>query len=92
MKPQGGTKGTKISGHCFVLLVFLCGFADLACAQTTLVTDEAEAVLAILAKRKTNEPVTEADWQRVFQSEGYVRLKQRETGFHPQLTYPPECR
>src|ERR1051325_8105485 len=43
-----------------------------------LVTDEAEAVLAILSKRKTNQPVTEADWQRVFQSEAYVRLKQGE--------------
>ena len=44
-----------------------------------LVDDEAEAVLAILAKRKANQPIVEADWQRVFQSEGYVRLKQRET-------------
>jgi hypothetical protein len=44
-----------------------------------LVTDEAEAVLALLAKRQANQPITDADWQRVFQSEGYVRLKQRET-------------
>ena len=44
-----------------------------------LVTDEAEAVLAILAKKRTNQSITEADWQRVFQSEGYSRLKQRET-------------
>ena len=44
-----------------------------------LVTDESEAVLAILAKKKANEPITDADWQRVFESEGYVRLKQRET-------------
>ncbi len=43
-----------------------------------LVTDEAEAVLAILEKRKTNQPITEADWRRLFMSEGYVRLKQRE--------------
>lgn len=44
-----------------------------------LVTDEAEAVLAILAKRKANHSITETDWQRVFQSEGYILLKQRET-------------
>lgn len=44
-----------------------------------LVTDEAVAVLAILEKRTTNQSVTDADWQRVFQSEGYIRLKQRET-------------
>ena len=44
-----------------------------------LVTDEPEAVLSILAKKKANQPITDADWQRVFQSEGYVRLKARET-------------
>lgn len=62
------------------------GFAPACFAQTSrqqgvsvrLVTDEAEAVLAILAKRAASQPVTEADWQRVFQSEGYVRLKKRE--------------
>lgn len=43
-----------------------------------LVTDEADAVLAVLTKRKANQAITEADWQRVFQSEGYVRLKKRE--------------
>jgi hypothetical protein len=44
-----------------------------------LITDEAEAALAILAKRKANQPVTDADWRRLFSSEGYARLKQRET-------------
>jgi hypothetical protein len=44
------------------------------------VTDEADAVLAILAKKKSNQSVTDADWQRVFSSEGYFRLKKRETG------------
>jgi len=43
-----------------------------------LVNDEAEAVLFILAKHAAQQPITEADWQRVFASEGYVRLKQRE--------------
>ena len=53
--------------------------AQTAAVNVRLVTDEAEAVLAILAKRKANQPVVDADWQRVFQSEGYVRLKKRET-------------
>lgn len=44
-----------------------------------VVTDEADAVLAILAKRQAQTPITEADWQRVFSSEGYIRLKKRET-------------
>jgi Putative zinc dependent peptidase (DUF5700) len=48
-------------------------------AAVRLVTDEAEAVLAILDKRKSGRPIDEADWSRVFSSEGYVRLKRRET-------------
>jgi len=47
--------------------------------QVKLVTDEAEAVLDLLAKRKAHQPITDEDWQRLFRSEGYVRLKQRET-------------
>ena len=43
-----------------------------------LVNDEAEAVLSILAKHAAQQPITEADWQRVFASDGYMRLKQRE--------------
>lgn len=66
------------------LLVTICFSCIAVSVQTSavnvrLVDDEAEAVLAILAKRKANQPVVESDWQRVFQSEGYVRLKQRET-------------
>ena len=61
-----------------IVLLFL---SQVVSAQVTvrLVTDEAEAVLSILAKTKASEAITEADWQRVFQSEGYVRLKKRET-------------
>lgn len=43
-----------------------------------LVTDEPEAVLAVLAKKKSNQPITEDDWNRIFNSEGYARLKKRE--------------
>lgn len=67
-----------------VLLVFLAAFgvyqsAPSSSVNVKLQTDEADAALAILNKRKLNQPIAEADWQRVFQSEGYVRLKQRET-------------
>jgi hypothetical protein len=70
----------------FIICAVFCG-ASVCAAQTSmpsavnvrLVTDEAEAVLAVLAKKKTNQPITAADWQRVFQSEGYVRLKKRES-------------
>jgi hypothetical protein len=42
------------------------------------VADEAEAVLAILEKRAAGRPIAEADWRRLFASEGYVRLEKRE--------------
>lgn len=69
----------KIKIVCGVLLILLAQSAAAAAVDVRLVTDEAEAVLAILAKRKANQPIADADWQRVFQSEGYVRLKARET-------------
>ena len=64
----------------------LFGFAPAQTAvppsvKVRLVTDEAEAVLAILSKRKAGQPIDDADWQRVFESEGYVRLKKRELSF-----------
>ncbi len=43
-----------------------------------VVTDEADAVLAILARKKAQQTIMDADWQRLFASEGYVRLKKRE--------------
>lgn len=62
------------------------GVVFLACApglraqqvDVRLVTDEADAVLAVLAKKRTNETITTSDWARVFSSEGYTRLKKRE--------------
>lgn len=69
----------KLRIICGFLLVLTAQSVALAAVNVRLVTDEAEAVLAILTKKKAGEPLTDADWQRVFQSEGYVRLKQRET-------------
>jgi hypothetical protein len=50
-----------------------------------LVTDEPEAVLSILDKRRAGQQVNEDDWSRLFQSEGYVRLKRRELGMKRQF-------
>lgn len=41
-------------------------------------TAEAEAALSILEKRVEGDPVTEADWQALFATAGYRRLKERE--------------
>lgn len=71
----------------FVGLAFLfIGFPvwDSAPPQATpqleirLVTDEAEAVLSILQKAKAGNLPAAADWERLFSSEGYARLKKRE--------------
>jgi len=43
-----------------------------------LVTDEADAVLSILQKAKSGQPVADTDWEHLFSSEGYARLKKRE--------------
>jgi hypothetical protein len=42
-------------------------------------TSEADAVLAILARRRAGEAVAAADWSRLFATEPYLRLKRRET-------------
>jgi len=52
--------------------------ALLSRVHTQFVSDEADAVLAILAKRAAQQAVTDADWKRVFSSEGYIRLQKRE--------------
>lgn len=43
-----------------------------------MVTDEADTALAILNARQAGEPVLEEAWARLFSSEGYRRLRQRE--------------
>src|SRR6266545_4850537 len=43
-----------------------------------LVTDEADAVVDILEKRAAGQTITNADWQRLYTSEGFLRLKKRE--------------
>ncbi len=47
--------------------------------QVPMVTDEAEAVLAILDARAAGHAPDEAAWKRLFTTEGYRRLAQRET-------------
>lgn len=51
-----------------------------------MVTDEADAVLGILAKRKAGKAVADADWQKLFRSEGYQRLMKREAAMKRPFT------
>ena len=76
-----------------VLISFTLLTATICIAQTadssiavSIVSDEADAVLAILAKNQSNQTVSGQDWQRLFSSQGYVRLKKREASFQRNFT------
>jgi hypothetical protein len=47
-------------------------------------TDEADAVLALLAKRARGEDLGDADWESLEATEGYRRLKKRAESFGAQ--------
>ena len=48
-------------------------------------TSEADAVLSILDKRAERQQVEDTDWQRLFASNPYRRLKERESSMHRPL-------
>jgi hypothetical protein len=56
--------------------------------QLTLDTSEADEVLALLALRRDNKPIEEAQWQKLFVTEPYQRLKQREKKIGEQFHDP----
>jgi len=49
-------------------------------------TEEAEAVLAIVSQHSLGKAVAESDWQRLFKTEPYIRLKQREASMKREFT------
>jgi len=56
--------------------------ADQNRIQLKLNSEEAEAVLTILDKRAAGGTVSNSDWERLFATEPYIRLKKREAGMH----------
>jgi hypothetical protein len=68
----------------FILtVIFITSACEILQAQParvnlSIIADEPEAVLAIIAKKQANQTITDDDWQRLFTSKGYVRLKKRE--------------
>ncbi len=54
--------------------------------QLRLNIEEAEAVLSIADKHAAGTAISEADWQRLFATEPYLRLKKREAGMHRDFT------
>jgi hypothetical protein len=78
----------------FKFLIFLLVLAHSALAVAAddsrvlfnLNTSEPDAVLAILQKQARSEVVADADWQRLFTCEPYVRLKKREASMSREFT------
>src|SRR5687768_15810054 len=62
------------------------GAAAPAGVDVRIVTDEAEAALAILERRSRGEPIPEPAWTALFASEGYRRLQQREAAMNRVFT------
>ena len=62
----------------FLLAAAAAGAAEPDRVELTLDTSEAEQVLAIVEKRAAGKEVPAADWQALFASPPYARLKKRE--------------
>lgn len=79
--------------HLLILIFFVFNFTFPSFAQTSnssvavsIVSDECEAVLEILSKKITDQTINENNWQKLFSSEGYVRLKKREASLDRDFT------
>jgi hypothetical protein len=83
-----GAAGRIAAAGCLALLVLSApalSAAEVAPAsplvKVRIVTDEADAALAILAERQATGAVKPASWDRLWQSQGFVRLKKRSEAF-----------
>ena len=68
-----------------LLLSFSLPLAASDRIQLTLDTSEADQVLAILALRSQSKPVPDSEWQKLFATAPYQRLKQREKAIGEQF-------
>jgi hypothetical protein len=71
---------------CLLVLAARPAAADAGRVRLTLDASAAEAVLAILQERAAARPVGEALWRRLFATEPYARLKEREAGLRRAFT------
>lgn len=79
----------------FALLVACRHAASDPRLQVPMVTDEADAVLAIVNECAFGQTPADPDWQRLFSSEGYRRLKERDAslqrGKRGRGAWPQPC-
>lgn len=80
------SKGRRMTRKLLFLFLLATGASSLFAFQLTMDGSEAEAVLSILDKKSAGTAVVDADWQRVFTSQPYVRLKTREASMHREFT------
>jgi hypothetical protein len=79
---------------CLTMLILFGGAARPVSAQMNvrekvevkIISDEADCVMNILYKKNNNIAITESDWQKLFESEGYIRLKKREEAIKKPFT------
>ena len=78
----------RIFANIVVVMFLTCSAYAQPPSRVNLKLDasEAEAVLTILEKRAQHEDVTDADWQKLFSTTPYRRLKQRETSLRRPFT------
>jgi hypothetical protein len=84
---------SRFLSHTLLLILAILSFAQGSHPANSddridlkLNAEEAEAVLSILDKHAGGLAVTDADWQRLFSTEPYVRLKKREVFMHRDFT------
>ncbi len=77
-EPAAVSKGDMRSLPCLTLVLLLLGASARPEPDLTIVTDQADAALAILELRAAGRSIPEDRWHRLFRTEGYRRLKARE--------------
>lgn len=70
----------------FLLIAASSLFASDSRIALTVDTSEADAVLHVLEVCETKLTITDEDWQTIFRTEPYQRLKQREAAMHREFT------
>jgi hypothetical protein len=61
-----------------IILLFALPVLARSRVDVRIDTSQADAVLELLGKLESKQSILDSDWQRVFSTEGYVRLKKRE--------------
>lgn len=64
-------------------LAAICLHQDI---RVRLVTDEPEVALQLLQERQDGKTISDSDWSRLFSTEGYKRLQERELGMKRGFT------